>query len=429
MNRTFISQLGPEVLGKAVMVEGWVHEIKRLKSVDFIMIRDKTGIAQVTVKKDSPLKGFNLESLNRESVLKVKGLVPEKQISRNMIEIAATDIEILNRSAAPLPLPVAENIESDLETRLNNRFLDLRRHENYSIFEVKSSLLWGIRTFLHSQGFIEVNTPKVVASSTEGGADLFKVKYFEMDAYLNQSPQLYKEILISSGFERVFEVGPAFRAEKHNTTHHLNEFTSVDIEMGFSDHEDAMLMLEGAVKSGIENVVKSSTRPSTSSSTSLNVPEVPFPRIEYSRCLELVQAAGEKIEFGSDFSPEQLRIIGDSYPGFYFITKWPSELRPFYTMVDPDDETLSNSFDLQFREREITSGAQRVHDPEMLRNRFLKKGLKPADFDFYLNSFLYGMPPHAGWGLGLERLTMILLDLKNIRETSLFPRDRTRIVP
>ncbi|MCL4330037.1 MAG: aspartate--tRNA(Asn) ligase [Candidatus Thermoplasmatota archaeon] len=429
MKRTLISELDNDHLGKTVTVEGWIHEIKRLKSVDFIMLRDKTGIVQVTVKKTETPIGIDLGSLTRESVMRVTGEFPEKQISKKMKEITASKIDLLNVAATPLPLPVAENIESDLETRLNNRFLDLRRHENYAIFHTKSNLLWGIRSFLHTHGFVEVNTPKIVASSTEGGADLFRVQYFEMDAYLNQSPQLYKEILISSGFERVFEVGPAFRAEKHNTTYHLNEFTSIDIEMGFSNHEDAMAMLEGSVKSGIENALSHAHNSGNYQLRMLEVPELPFPRVEYSKCLSMVQNAGGKIEFGEDFGPEHLRVIGEKYPGFYFITKWPSELRPFYTMVDPDDETLTNSFDLQFREREITSGAQRVHDPEMLRRRFVAKGLNPEDFQFYLNAFRYGMPPHAGWGLGLERLAMILLDLKNIRETSLFPRDRTRIVP
>ena len=412
-----------------VTLNGWVQDFRVLKTVSFIVLRDHTGVLQVTVKKDKEVLQKAISSLQRETVVSVRGKLNKEALTKNGIEVIADSLTVLNTSATPLPLGVIDKVNADIETRLNNRFIDLRKEENNLIFRSESEVLWGIRKYLHEQKFIEVHTPKIVAAATEGGADLFPVQYFEKNAYLNQSPQLYKEILISAGFNRVFEVGPAFRAEKHNTPRHLNEFTSIDIEMGFSDHTDAMRMLQESIKSGIRQL--KSTLGDSLSSHGINLPEPPdeFPKITYNECIELLSNRNEVVNFGSDFTPENLKIIGSEFPSFYFITEWPSELRAFYTMPKPGQESLSNSFDLQFKEFEITSGAQRVHDPDMLELRFRKKGLNPEDFSFYSNAFRYGMPPHAGWGLGLERLTMIMLNMHNIREVTLFPRDRTRISP
>ena len=229
--------------GSEVTLNGWVQDFRVLKTVSFIVLRDHSGVLQVTVKKDKEVLQKAISSLQRETVVSVRGKLNKEALTKNGIEVIADSLTVLNTSATPLPLGVIDKVNADIETRLNNRFLDLRKEENNLIFQSESELLWGIRKFLHEQKFVEVHTPKIVAAATEGGADLFPVQYFEKNAYLNQSPQLYKEILISAGFNRVFEVGPAFRAEKHNTPRHLNEFTSIDIEMGFSDHNDAMRML------------------------------------------------------------------------------------------------------------------------------------------------------------------------------------------
>ncbi len=428
MQRNYAVDLKALPDGSQVIIKGWVQDVRILKNVSFMIVRDNTGTVQVTFRNSGETATV-LRALARESVVSVAGTLNRKSISKSGIEVNGTDLEILNNSLAPLPLPVIDPVQSDLETRLNNRFMDLRKPQNLMIFRAESHVLWGIRKYLNSNGFTEVHTPKIVAAATEGGADLFPVRYFEKDAYLNQSPQLYKEILMSSGFDRVFEVGPAFRAEEHNTTRHLNEFTSIDIEMSFANHEDAMSMLENAVKSGIEELNRAEGTHLSEAGISISVPDVPFPRITYRDAISYLESKGESMEFGGDFSPEQLRIIGGKFNGFYFITEWPSSLRPFYTMPKSDDPEVTNSFDLQYHEIEVTSGAQRVHDPDMLEKRFREKGLNVESFQFYIQSFKYGMPPHAGWGLGLERLVMIILGLSNIRETTLFPRDRTRIVP
>jgi aspartyl-tRNA synthetase len=429
MERTYVRKVSEKPAGSQLKVCGWVQEIRNLKNISFMILRDNTGTLQVTLKPGILPNYPEIRELDRESVVCVTGTLPEKSKSTSNVEIIANEISILNRSDKPLPLGITDPVSADFETRLNNRFIDLRKPENSIIFAIESSMLWGIRNFFHRMKFVEIHSPKIVAAATEGGADLFPVRYFERNAFLNQSPQLYKEIMMSAGFDRVFEVGPAFRAEEHNTVRHLNEFTSVDIEMSFADHNDAMFMLENAVKEGIETAVNELGPEMERSGIRIEIPMLPFPRVTYRKCIELLAERNIEARFGDDFSPEQLKEIGSQFPGFYFITEWPSSLRAFYTMPSPDDPEVSNSFDLQYNEKEITSGAQRVHDPELLKKRFINKGLNPEDFDFYIRAFMYGMPPHAGFGLGLERLTMILCNLQNIREASLFPRDRTRIVP
>ena len=428
MSRNYIYELSGLEDGKRVDIAGWVQDIRKLKNVAFLMVRDNTGIIQSTLKLDNESTRQMINELTRESVIKLTGILNKHSPAKGGMEVQTIDLSLLNRSLTPLPLGIADPVEADFDTRFNNRFLDLRKPERLQIFHVESELLWGIRKFLNSEHFVEVHTPKIVAAATEGGADLFGVKYFEKSAYLNQSPQLYKEMLMSAGFDRVFEVGPAFRAEEHNTPRHLNEFTSIDIEMSFSDHNDAMSMLERSVKAGIESVALSNTFRDLDS-TQIEVPEIPFPRISYQKCIDYLHKNDVEMEFGGDFSPEQLKIVGEQFKSFYFITEWPSQVRAFYTMPKEDNHLVTNSFDLQYRDKEITSGAQRIHEVDLLEKRLKEKGLNPADFEFHLKAFRYGMPPHAGWGLGLERLTMILLDLQNIREVSLFPRDRTRIVP
>ncbi len=429
MQRSLIGDIISKNIEGEVKIAVWVQDIRALKNIMFLTVRDKTGMAQVTIKKGTLDNEDKVASLNRESVIAVKGKRDIKSASKLGIDIVAEEVEILNSSLAPLPLGVDDPVEADFDTRLNNRFIDIRKPEKSLIFHIESTLLWGIRKYFNSLDFVEVHTPKIVAAATEGGADLFGVKYFEKEAYLNQSPQLYKEILMSCGLDRVFEVGPAFRAEQHNTVRHLNEFTSIDIEVSFADHNDAMGFLENAIRSGVEEVTSRHAEKMGKQGISIEPVKTPFPRITYEDCRKLLKEEGMGLEFGEDFSPEQLRVIGRKFSGFYFITDWPSSMRPFYTMPKPENPELTNSFDLQFKELEITSGAQRVHDPVLLEKRFLDKGLNPSDFDFYIKSFKYGMPPHAGWAIGLERLTMILCSLPNIREATLFPRDRTRIVP
>lgn len=414
-------------LDSEVEVSGWAQNIRIMSSVLFIELRDVSGTVQgVLLKKRNEELFDNLKTIPRETVMSMKGQAVKSQ-AKIGYEVQINNLEILNKSETPLPLGVVDRIDSDIETRLENRYLDLRRPEKLSIFKVQSTISNSIRDYFVQQGFIEIHSPKIVAAATEGGTELFPVKYFERNAYLSQSPQLYKEIMMSAGFDRVFEVAPAFRAEEHNTPRHINEFTSIDMEMSFVNDDDVMDVLENVIKVAGQSIAESNERELEILGVSKPSLDYKFKRISYSEFVKMANQRGIELKDGEDLSTPVLKTVGGGINEFYFITRWPRELKPFY--VQPFDEEYSRGFDLQFGELEITSGAQRVHSPEVLVNNLKNKGLNPESFSFYVNAFRYGMPPHAGWAIGLERLTMVLLNISNIRETTLFPRDRTRVTP
>lgn len=424
--RTFIGQV-KDRLETDVEIFGWIQNLRVMGSIAFIEVRDVSGIVQAVLLKKENEDLFNLlKTVSRETVITLKGKAVKSQAKMGY-EIQVQGLQILNKAETPLPVGVVDGIESDLETRLENRFMDLRRPEILSIFKIQSTISNSIRNYFVENGFIEIHSPKIVAAATEGGTELFPVKYFERDAYLSQSPQLYKEIMMSAGFDRVFEVAPAFRAEEHNTPRHTNEFTSIDMEMSFKDDDGVMDVLESIIKAASDAISKSNKRDLEILGSKIPDIDYKFKRITYSSYVEMARERGFDLKDGEDLSTPVLKAVGGEIKEFYFITRWPRILKPFY--VQPYDEMYSRGFDLQFGELEITSGAQRVHNPEVLINNFRSKGLNPEAFSFYVNAFRYGMPPHAGWAIGLERLTMVFLNLPNIREATLFPRDRTRVTP
>ncbi len=417
--------------GTSVTVCGWVHEVRDLGGIVFIVLRDREGFAQITLpKKKVPQDTFKIaKKLRRESVIRVDGFVKKEPKAPNGFEIIPEKIEVLNEADVPLPLEVTEKVPAELDTRLDHRFLDLRKPRIQAIFRIRHQVLQSIREYLVSKGFIEVHTPKIVSTATEGGTELFPLSYFEKEAFLNQSPQLYKQILMAAGFDKVFEIGPIFRAEEHNTVRHLNEAISIDIEMSFTDHNGVMKVLEDLIVKAYEDVVERCERYLEWLNLKLEVPEKPFERITYDEALEIARKKGEEIIWGEDLSTPALKAVGNEIEGLYFIVDWPTESKPFYAMPYEDRPEICKSFDLMHNWLELASGAQRIHKYDMLVESIRKKGLEPESFGFYLEAFRYGMPPHAGWGLGTERLIMAMLNLKNIREASLFPRDRQRLVP
>ena len=416
--------------GKKVIVAGWVEDIRNLGSIAFIILRDRRGTLQITTFKKQHKEIFEkLVSLNRESVISVRGICKANEKVRNGYEIIPEKVEILSLADAPLPMGVVDKVNVEMDTRLDNRFIDLRREEVRAIFLIRDSLINSAREFLRKNGFIEVHTPKIIASASEGGTNLFRVKYFEKDAYLAQSPQLYKQMLMATGLDRVYEIGWYFRAEEHNTRRHLNESTAIDIEMAFiKNEEDVMKILERLVQHICKRIYKMEEL--SILNVDIRVPSLPLPRLEYEDVLDILKEKGFELQWGEDLGSEEERAIGEVMreegKDFYFITKYPLDAKPFYTMPDGD---LSRSFDLGCKGIEIASGSQRIHDYELLRERIEKNGLKPEDFQDYLKAFKYGMPPHGGFGMGIERLLMALLDIKNVRECILFPRDRTRLRP
>ena len=415
-----------------VTVAGWVEEIRNLGSIAFLILRDNKGTLQLTLLKNKiPALFEQLISLPRESVISVKGLCKENGKVRNGYEILPESVDILSVAEAPLPLGVVDKVEADFDTRLDNRVIDLRKPETQAIFKIRNAVLAAAREYLGSQCFLEVHTPKIIASSSEGGTDVFKLHYFEKEAFLAQSPQLYKQGLMASGLDRVYEVAWYFRAEEHNTRRHLNESTAIDVEMAFiQDEDDVMRILEELVHAMWKRASECTEELEILKKTVI-VPKLPFIRIPYDEVVKKIQQRQSLIQWGMDLSTEDEKLLGDIMKeegvDFYFITRYPLESKPFYTM--PFGEKYSRGFDLECKGVEISSGSQRIHDVVLLKKRLKACGLDPKDFEAYLKSFRYGMPPHGGFGFGIERFLMELLDISNIRECILFPRDRSRLTP
>jgi aspartyl-tRNA synthetase len=428
----YSKEISQKEFNATVTVAGWVEEIRNLGSIAFLILRDKKGTLQLTIlKKKNPELFERLVSLPRESVISVKGLCKENEKVRNRYEILPESVDVLSVAETPLPLGVVDKVEADFDTRLDNRIIDLRKPETQAIFKIRDAVLAAADEYLRSQHFLEVHTPKIIASSSEGGTDMFKLHYFEKEAFLAQSPQLYKQSLMATGLDRVYEIAWYFRAEEHNTRRHLNESTAVDIEMAFiKDEEDIMKILEHLVHAMWKRASECTEELDILKKT-VTIPELPFARITYDDVVNKIKQQQSPIEWGNDLSTEDERLLGDIMKkdgiDFYFITKYPLESKPFYTM--PDGDKYSRGFDLECKGIEISSGSQRIHDVKLLEERLKAKGLDPKDFEAYLKAFRYGMPPHGGFGFGIERFLMELLDISNIRECILFPRDRTRLTP
>jgi aspartyl-tRNA synthetase len=414
-------------------VVGWVHEVRDLGGLAFFLIRDRTGIIQVTIpkKKASEAVLAAAKAVSRESIVRVAGTVKAIDKAPGGRELVPELFEILNMCESPLPLDVVEKVPADLETRLDARFLDARRPRVTAVFQIRSAAMHAINTFFFNQGFININTPKIVAAATEGGTELFPIAYFDKEAFLNQSPQLYKQMMMAAGFEKVYEIGPIFRAEEHNTTKHLNEATSIDIEVSFTDHHGVMRILEDLIVHTYQYVHDNcSYQLANLGCTDFTVPKSPFPRLLYSDAIAIAQKKIEEpIKYGDDIGSAAERVIGAELGGHYFIVDWPTEIRPYYAMPYEHDPSICKAFDLMHPRMELASGAERVHQHDLLVQQIRKKGLNPESFEFYLRPFRFGMPPHAGWGLGVERLIMTMLELSNVREAVLFPRDMHRLVP
>jgi nondiscriminating aspartyl-tRNA synthetase len=406
-----------------VTIAGWVHELRDLGGISFLLLRDRDGIMQITMpkKKVPPELVERVRNLSRESVVRVAGHVKAEPKAPQGIEIIPNEIELLNAAESPLPLDVTGKVPAELDTRLDARFMDVRLPATRAIFFIRAKMLHEVRAFLVARDFIEIQTPKMVATATEGGTQLFPISYFDREAFLNQSPQLYKQIMMAAGLERVFEVGPIFRAEEHDTRKHLNEVTSIDVEASFMDDHEVMTLLEELIQHVYVAIAERCSAPLQVLGVTLSIPHIPFRRITYADAIEIAD-----IPWGEDLDTAAEKAVGEVIGEHYFIVDWPGELKPFY--VQPHDK-LCYAFDLMHPRMELASGARRIHDRHLLSRQLAGKFLAPESFAFYLDAFRFGMPPHAGWGLGAERLLMTMLGLANIRESVLFPRDRRRITP
>jgi nondiscriminating aspartyl-tRNA synthetase len=432
MIRTHYStQITPEMNGSSVTICGWAHEIRDLGGITFLIVRDREGLVQVTLFKKTIEKNLleTVRNISRESAIAVTGNVKKEAKAPNGYELVPSVVNVLGKSDSPLPMDTTGKVDADLDTRLDVRFIDMRRPHTQAIFRIRHLILNTIRRYLDGEGFVEITTPKVVATATEGGTALFPITYFEREAFLNQSPQLFKQLMMSGGLDRVLEIGPIFRAEEHDTRKHLNEATSIDIEASFLDNEDVMEILENLVNHVYSEVAEKGANYLKMLGADIKIPETPFKRITYDEAVGIARDNGEKIEWGDDLTTESEHSIGETVGEHYFIVDWPTKIKPFYAMPYENKPEICRAFDMMHPRMELSSGAQRVHSHEMLRQRIIDQGLNADGFEFYLKAFRYGMPPHAGWGLGAERLLMTMLGIDNIREVVLFPRDRKRLSP
>ena len=427
----YSTEITPELAGETVKVTGWVHEIRDLGGIVFVLIRDKKGITQLTApsKKLSEEMMADVRAARKETIVTLTGTVQESGKAPNGVEIIPSNIDIINVSQLPLPLDTTEKVDAEMDTRLDSRFMDLRKHDVSAIFKIKNEMLHTVRNYFYDNDFTEITTPKLVASATEGGTELFPITYFEKEAFLGQSPQLYKQMMMATGLDNVFEIGQIFRAEEHDTLRHLNEALSIDAEMSFRSQEDVMNLLEDVIKNVLNNLQEKCSTALNDLGHELDVPSGAFPVVPYEEVIDIVNSQDVEMEYDEDLNRAAEKVLGETMGSYYFITEWPTAIKPFYVMPKDDDPEKSTAFDLMYRDLELSSGSQRIHDYDLLYNQIEAKDLNPDSFEKYLQAFKYGMPPHSGWGMGADRLTMVLTGAKNIRETVLFPRDRRRLTP
>ncbi len=429
MKRTYIE----EAFSKAGEVElfGWVHDIRALGKIRFLVLRDKTGRIQIVgVKGEVDDKIFEtMDSVSRESVIRVKGVLKESKQAPGGKEIVPKEIEVIAAAESPLPIDVSDFSKTELPKRLDYRFLDLHRERIQAIFKIQSTIMTAYREFMiKEEKALEAAFPSIIGSSSEGGTELFTAQYFERKAFLSQSCQLYKQMLACS-MEKVFTIFTVWRAEKHNTVRHLNEARQLDFEMAFADEFSIMDVLARSVQYIVKKVLEENKKDLALLGVSLKIPGVKYMTFEEAAKIMKKEKVGMP---KSDLSGEAEKKLDELYPNtIVFVHDWPEAGRGFYIMPKEgkNGEKLSHGFDAIYKGIEISSGGQRVHLPDLLTKRLKLKGLNPKDFKAYIDSFRYGAPPHGGFGMGLERLTMIMLGLDNIREAVLFPRDRDRLTP
>ena len=425
--------LADDMQGKTVSVNGAVHTIRDMGDVAFLVLRKREGLLQCVYEQG--VSDFDIHEIKEASTVVVTGTVNAEERAPQGFELRLKSIRILSEPAEAMSLPIAKwKMGTSLEAKLNHRPIALRNIRERAKFRIQEGITRGFRDFLYKEGFTEIHTPKLGAKSAEGGANLFKLEYFHRPAILQQSPQFYKQMMVGV-FDRVFETAPVFRAEKHNTKRHLNEYTSLDFEMGYIDSFEEIMAMETGFLQYTMQLLK------TEYAKELEILGITLPdvsRIPQIRFDEAKQRVAEKYnrQFRNpfDLEPEEEHLIGEYFKeeygsDFVFVTHYPSKKRPFYAMDDPEDETYTLSFDLLYKGLEITTGGQRIHDYGKLMEKIEKRGMETEGMEHYLSAFKHGMPPHGGLGIGLERLTMQLLGEENVREATLFPRDLSRLEP
>ncbi len=429
INEIFLESL------KTVVVAGWIQQVRNLGGLRFVQLQDRSGVAQIVMpKKKVSEKIFNLD-LQEGDIILVKGDVIENTNAPNGKEILPSMLEILNKRVQEYPIAISDKIETNPDKRYDFRYLDLRKRNVSQIFEIESAAAYNFQEFFNKNNFLQFFSAKIVGSATESGANVFEIGYFDKKAFLAQSPQFYKQMMLVAGFERVFEIGPVFRAEKHHTSRHLCEYTSIDFEISYIENQiEVMQVLENAVSYVINKLKKEKKDIFEERGVKIDEPPKKWPIITIQECNDILSSEGKELDIYEDLDAEAENIIGKYVKekwksDFVFVDQYPWNVRPFYTMKDDNNPKLTKSFDLLYKGQELTTGGQREHRVEILTKQAKEKGFKIEHVDSYLQFFRNGAPPHGGSGTGIERFVQKILDLPNIREARLLPRDPTRLHP
>ncbi len=424
-------------LGKEVVIAGWVDNVKELPNLRFVILRDRTGVAQVTIhKKESPQELVALtEKLNLQDVISVEAFVPEKQIAKIGPEVKPKSISVLNKSETPLPIDITGTSETQLDTRLDCRVLDLRTPRSLAILQIEAKFLEGLEEYLRMNGFIQVFTPAILGGLSEGGSEVFKIDYFGSDAFLRQDPQLHRQLAIAGGLDRIYDLGPNWRAETSHTPRHLCEHRACAVELGFiKDEMDTQRIQEELMVHALNKVVKESKEQLDLISAKVEVPKTPFPEVRFPNIYEILKEYGKAVPFGEEPDREGEAILAKHVKektgsDIFFMNRFPSKVKPFYVMRVDDEPQWARSVDMIYRGMELSSGGQREHRHANLIAQVREKGMKESQIEWFTNNFRYGVPPHGGFAIGIERTVMQMLGVENIREVCLFPRTPERLRP
>jgi len=435
LERKYTHDITAEDSGEKVSVAGWAHEIRDLGGITFVILRDREGQVQIIFKEDEDEELFEkCQEIGKEDVIRVTGTVEENDQAPGDREIHPEELEILAESESPLPMDISKDIDSDLSTRLDARFMDLRKPEVHAVFSLRSHLIQGMEEWFDENDYINIQTPTIAKMGAEGGAELFPVIYYDREAFLSQSPQLYKQMLMAAGFDKVYETGTAFRAEEFATSRHISEISMFDVELAFiEDQHDVMDVLEESLTATLRKAKERAADDLDVLDIDLKVPEEDFPRIKFEEARRILKDEFDHVpEDEGDLDTKGEKLLGEyfeeqGHPAF-FVIGYPGE-KFYYMEAREGDEYQSRRFDLIYKGLELASGGQREHDLDRLMACIEDEGIDPEDLSFYIESFKFGMPPHGGYGLGLDRLVKQVADLENVKEGILFPRTPDRLTP
>jgi nondiscriminating aspartyl-tRNA synthetase len=432
----YISEL-PSNIGKSVVVAGWVENVKELPNLRFIIVRDRTGVAQVTInKKNSPQELVkSSEKINLQDVISISGVVPERQLAKIGPEVQPKGLTVLSRSATPLPMDITGAVDTQLDTRLDWRALDLRNPKNLAVFKIQAKLIESLEEWLRKNEYIQVSTPSIIGGVSEGGSEVFKIDYYGSPASLRQDIQLHRQLTMVAGFDKMFEFGPNWRAEMSHTPNHLSEHRSVVVELSFiTDEMDTERVEEQLVAHALEKVSRDCNDELDLLGRKLEKPSTPFPEVRFPQIYDILKEYGKQVPLGEDLNREAEQTLAKHMlektgHDFFFVNRFPFDVKPFYVMRVDDDPTWARSVDLVYHGLELSSGGQREHRYEKLMEQVRLKSMTEPEIAWFTENFRYGVPPHGGFSLGIERLTKQILGMENVKEVSLFPRTPERLKP